>query len=75
MRSNHTAVLTRLKITAIKLKVNEKLVPHTDWKLIGYHKLNNKLFNNSLYKYIVGGTTYSSYNNHILEAVEPRVGR
>ena len=41
MRSDHTAILTSFKITAIKFKVNEKVVAHIDWKLIGYHKLTN----------------------------------
>ena len=48
--------------------MNEKVVAHIDWKLIGYHKLTNKLFNNSLSKSIDGDTTYSDYNKHILEA-------
>ena len=68
MRSNHTAILTSFKLTAIKFKVNENVVVHIDWKLIGYHKLTNELFTNSLSKSIYGGTTYSNYNNHILEA-------
>ena len=57
MRSDHTAILTSFKITAIKLKVNEKMAAHIDWKLIGYHKLTDKLFNNSLPKSIYGSTT------------------
>ena len=68
MRSNHTEILTSLKLTAIKFKVNEKIVAHIDWKLIGYHKLTNELFSNSLSKSIDGGTTYSDYNKHILES-------
>ena len=68
MSSNHTAILTSFKITAIKFKVNEKVVAHIDWKIIGYHKLTNELFNNSLSKSIAGSTTYSNYNNHIPEA-------
>ena len=68
MCSDHTAILTSFKITAIKSKVNEKVVAHIDWKLIGYHKLTNEIFNNCLFKSIAGGTTYSKYNKHILEA-------
>ena len=34
MRSNHTSILTSFKIPAIKFKVNEKVVPHIEWKLI-----------------------------------------
>ena len=68
MRKNHTAILPNFKITAIKFKVTEKVVAHIDCKLIGYHKLTNELFNNSLSKYISGGTAYSKYNNNILEA-------
>ena len=68
MRSNHTGILTSFKLTVIKLKVNEKIAAHIDWKLIGHHKLTNNLFNNSLSKSIYGRTTYSNYNNHILEA-------
>ena len=66
MRSNHTEILTSFKLTAIKFKVNEKLVTHIYWKLIGYHKLTNEVFNNRLSKSIGGGTTYPNYNKHIL---------
>ena len=68
MRSDHTAILTSFKTTAIKFKVTEKLVEQIDWKLIGYNKLTNELFNNSSSKYIAGETTYSKYTKHILEA-------
>ena len=68
MRSDHIAILTSFKITAIKSKVTEKVVAQIEKKIIGYHKLTNKLFNNSLSKSIIGGTTYSNYNKHILEA-------
>ena len=68
MSSDHTAKLIRFKITAIKFKVNEKVLAYIDWKLIGYHRLTNELFNNSLSKSIAGSTTYSNYNNHIPEA-------
>ena len=68
MRSNHIAITTRFKLTVIKFKVKEKAVSHIDWKLIGYHNLTNGLFNNILSKSIDGGTTYSDYNKHILEA-------
>ena len=68
MRSDHTAILPSFIITAIKFKVNEKVVVYIDWKLIEYHKLTNELFNNSLFKSIAGGTTHSKYKNHILEA-------
>ena len=68
MRSDKTAILSSFKIIAIKFKVNEKVVANIDWKLVGYHKLTNELFNNSLYKYIAGGNTYSNYTTHILEA-------
>ena len=68
MRSNHTEILTSFKLTAIKFKVNEKVVAHIALKVIGHHKLTNEIFNNSLSKYIYGGTTYSDYNNNILEA-------
>ena len=54
MRSDHAEILTIFKLTEIKFKVNEKIVAHIDWKLIGYHKVNNKLFHNSLSKYIDG---------------------
>ena len=57
MRSNHTAILTTFKITAIKFKVTEKIVEKTDWKLMGYHNSTNEIYNNSLYKYIAGSTT------------------
>ena len=68
MRSNHTSILTRFKLTAIKFKVNVKLVAHIDWKLIGYHNMTNELFNNILSKSIDGCTTYSDHNKRILEA-------
>ena len=68
MRIDHTAILTSFKITVIKPKLNEKVVVHIDSKIIGYHKLTNKLFKNSLYKSIAVGTTYSNYIKHILEA-------
>ena len=48
--------------------MNKKLVSNIDWKLIGYDKLNNKLFNNILSKSIAGVTTYFNYSKHILEA-------
>ena len=67
MRSDHIAILTSFKLTAIKFKVNEKIEANIDWELIGYHKPTNKLFNNSLYKSIDVRTTYSNYNKHILE--------
>ena len=66
MRSDHTSILTSFKITAIKFKVKEKLVAHINLKLIGYHKMNNEIFNNSLTESIDGGTPYSNYNKHIL---------
>ena len=68
MRSDHTAILTSFKITAIKFKVTEKVVVQIDWKLIGYHNLTNEIFNNRLSKSISGFTIYSNYNKHILEA-------
>ena len=68
MHSDHTVILTSFKLTTIKFKVNEKVVDYIYWKLIGYHKLNNELFNNSLSKSIDEITTYSEYNKHILEA-------
>ena len=68
MRSNHTAIQTRFKITAIKSKVTEKVLSQINWKLIGYHKLTNEIFYNSLSKSIAGGTTHSNYNKRILEA-------
>ena len=68
MHSNHTAILNSFKLTAIKFKVNEKIAAHIVWKLIGYHKLTNELFNNILSKSIYGITTYSNYNNHIPES-------
>ena len=57
MRSDHTAILTTFKITAIKFKVSEKVVLQTDWKLIGYHNMNNEIFNNIISKSIPGRTT------------------
>ena len=48
--------------------MNEKIAGHIDWKLIGYHKLTNKLFKISESKSIYGSTTYSNYNTYILEA-------
>ena len=68
MRSDHRVILTSFKLTAIKFKVNEKVVAHIYWKLIGYDKHTNELFNNSLSNSIYEGTTYSDYKNHILEA-------
>ena len=65
--SNHTDILTILKITEINFKATDKIVSQTNWKLIGYHNLKNELFNNSLYKSISGRTKYSNYNRHILE--------
>ena len=68
MDSDHTAILTSFKPTAIKFKFNEKIAAHIDWKLIGYHKLTNKLLNSSLSKSVDGSITYYNYNKHILEA-------
>ena len=68
MRSNHTVILTSFTLTAIKFKMNEKVVAHIDWKLIEYQNMNNEIFKNILSKSIDGGTTYSNYNKHILEA-------
>ena len=64
MRSDHTEILTSFKLTAIKFKANEKISAHIEWKLIGYHKLTNKLFNNILSKSLDGRTTYSNHNKH-----------
>ena len=69
MSSNHTSILNTFKTTAIRFKVPENIVAQTNCKLIGYHKLTNELFKNSLYKSIAGSTKYSNYNKHILEAV------
>ena len=68
MRSNHTFILPTFKITAIKSKVNEKVVAQTNWKIIWYHKLINEIFNNSISMSISGSTAYSNYNKHILES-------
>ena len=68
MRCNHTAIIISFKLTVIKFKVNYKVVVHMVWKLIGYHKLTNEIFNNILSKSIDGGTKYSNYDKHILEA-------
>ena len=68
IRRDNTSILTTFKMTAIKFKVNEKVVAQTDWKLIWYHKLTNEIFNNSLSKSIAGSTTYSKYNNHIIKS-------
>ena len=62
MRSYHTEILTSFTLAAIKFKVNEKVVAHSDWKLIGYHMLTNELFKNSLYKSIYGGNIYSEFD-------------
>ena len=66
MHINHIAILTTLKITAIKSKVTDNIVAQTEWKLIGYHKTTNDIFNNSLYTSIAGSTKYSNYNKGIL---------
>ena len=47
MHSDHKSILTSFKITEIKFKVNEKVLAHIDWKLIGHHKLTNELLINS----------------------------
>ena len=39
--SYHTSIQTTFKITAIKFKVNERIVTQIDWKIIGYHKTTN----------------------------------
>ena len=57
MRSDPTAIIATFKIPAIKLKVTEKVVAQINWKLIGYHKMNNELFKISLSNFIAGGTT------------------
>ena len=57
MRSDPTAIIATFKIIAIKLKVTEKVVAQINWKLIGYHKMNNELFKISLSNFISGGTT------------------
>ena len=68
MRINRTVILTRFRHTAIKFKMSEKELVNFYWKLIGQHKLTNEIFKNRLSKSIAGGTTYSNYNKHILEA-------
>ena len=68
MRSDHKVIISSFKLTAIKFKVNEKIVAHIEWQLIGCHKFTNELFKNSLSKSIDGGTIYYGYNKHILEA-------
>ena len=67
IHNDHTAILTSFKITSIKSNMNEKVVAYINSKLIGYKNLTNRLFNNSLYKFLAGGNTYSNYNKHILE--------
>ena len=57
MRNDNTAILTSFKITGIKFKVTEKLVVKINWKIIGYQKRTNEIFNNSLSKSISGSTT------------------
>ena len=44
------------------------IVSQIYWKLIGYHKLNDEIFNKNISKSIDGSITYSNYNKHILEA-------
>ena len=54
----HIAIPINSKTTSIKFKVNEKVVAQIDWKIIGYHNLNNYIFENSLSKSIAGRSTY-----------------
>ena len=68
MRSNHTAILTTFIFTSIKFKMTENIWAKTNRKLIGYHNMNNELFNNRLSMSITDSTTYSNYNKYILEA-------
>ena len=68
MRINNTAILTSFKTTAIKFKVTKKIIAQINWKIMGNQNLTNEISENSLSKSISGGTTYSNYNNHILEA-------
>ena len=66
MYSYHAAILTTFKPTDITFKVFEKVVAHNGCKLIGYHKMTNGLFNNTLSMYIAGSSKHSNYNKHIL---------
>ena len=50
----------------MKLKVTKKIVTQIDWKLIGYHKMTNELFKNSLSMSIDVRNTYSGFNKYIL---------
>ena len=68
MRRNHTDILTIFKITVIQFKFIEKIVTHTNWKLIGYPKTTNEPINNSQYMSIDGRTTDSNYNKYILQS-------
>ena len=68
MHSNHTATPITFKTTLIKFKATKNILSHNNWKLIGYHKMTNEIFNNSPSKSIAGSTTYYNYSNHILES-------
>ena len=68
MRSDHAAVQTTFKITAIKFKVIEKVVTQINWELIGYNETANELFDNILSKSVYGSTIYSDFNKAILQA-------
>ena len=64
----HTSILATFKIIASELKVMEKIVAQNYWKIIGYQKTTDDLFNHSLSMSKAGSTTYSNYNKHILES-------
>ena len=64
---NHTTTPTIFKNTVIKFKVIEEIVNHTDWKLIGYHKRTNEIFNNIISMPIDGRTKNFNYNKYILQ--------
>ena len=51
----------------MKFKVTEKIVAQIDWKIIGYQKTTNEIFNNSLSMSIDSITTYSNFNKFILK--------
>ena len=48
-----------------------KIVIKINWRLIGYHKTTNEIFNNSLSISVEVSTTYSNFNNYILKIFAP----
>ena len=70
VRSDHSAVIVSFKITAIKLKVKEKINKIIDWKKINGDAETTIEFNLRLSENVTKEHTYTNFNDSILQAAK-----